>query len=89
MLTGGGQPRPGSYSGSESEMNIMDNLLSDIRSGFPQRKYAEMAMTKVSQNFIPCNFINTLFSSNSRKVCIVNNSNLQWGHTNGVIPNWK
>ena len=45
---GNGQPRPGSYSGSESDVNIMNNLLEDIRSGFPQRKYAEMAINKVN-----------------------------------------
>ncbi|XP_045619895.1 uncharacterized protein [Procambarus clarkii] len=42
----GGQPRPGSFSGSETEVNIMENLLSDIRSGFTQRKYVEMALNK-------------------------------------------
>ena len=39
--------RPGSYSGSESEATIMDHLLSDIRSGFPQRKYSDHSMPRV------------------------------------------
>lgn len=42
----GGQPRPGSFSGSETEVSVMENLLLDIRSGFAQRKCAEMALTK-------------------------------------------